>query len=301
VCNSDSKCWKDKVNNRPDIEVLGDKKADFENIMQDLSKNVDWVKEKCFKSISNIEDKYENILSDLQELQKRVSSYDVVDIGQMMSPGRVNTVLRPNSQNPSQRIEQENKICVNVIEEMIGLVWYTHNSVSNLMETSYTEIEQLKSGIIEYNDLVENKIKQLPIVLSTSKLKSSSKENKSGNLYDLLVADSANIDKQEYTNQEVRDLSKQVKKWKCSYNNLFEVVKNNFRLMQKLAKIKESGPESVSTLKNLYQESNQQIMDILVDKGKILSSKKPKNGQRKDKIRNMSVDNSSHSKFNPVK
>lgn len=109
-------------------------KLDFQNAIDDLTKNYEWLKEKSYKAIENLEQKYEQIMADMEELNNRVSSYSILD-----NPNRKESKM--NNYSLGKMKDTENKIMLNVIEDMVGHVGYTYDSVTAVLDNSYADLD----------------------------------------------------------------------------------------------------------------------------------------------------------------
>lgn len=261
-------------------------RLDFQNAMDDLTKNYEWLKEKSYKSLIGLEEKYDQMRSDLEELNKRISSYSINDNPAIKQQ-------RMSGQRIAPLKDTEKKIIINVLDDVFGLVGYTSDSINVALENSFEDIEILKEAITEYNELLEDKIKKLPTIISSSNLKSEERRQKSDNLYDLYLAGGERSDKSDGSQPEnlvetelkkdIKRLSSQVNHWKKGHKQLFDAVNENQKLLSKMMKSKETGRDGLAALQQLYSKSNKKLKDLVISHYELhySKSKKPKSKREK--------------------
>ena len=266
ITQNDEVTQRMKFNENETLEGVKEK-LDFQNAINDLTKNYEWIKEKSTKSLSALEDKYDQISRELSELNQRISTFSIHD-----NIGFKNQ--RPTSNKlMSQLKDTEKKIILNVLNDIFGLVKYTDESVRTKIDFSYEDIETLKESITEYQELLEDKIKTLPTIISSGNLKQAIKNKKEDDLYQLYLVEQDRSDKNisdvedkgrdENANEEIRKLSEKVSKWRKYHKILYDEVNNNSKLMRRLFNKKSGGKDSVSLLKQLYKDSNNKVHTIL--------------------------------------
>lgn len=265
-------------------EVKG--RLDFQNAMDDLTKNYEWLKEKSYKSLIGLEEKYDQMRSDLEELNKRVSSYSITDNPTIKQQ-------RMSGQRIAPLKDTEKKIIINVLDDVFGLVGYTSDSINVALENSFDDIEILKEAITEYNELLEDKIKKLPTIISSANLKSEEKRQKSDNLYDIYLAGGERSDKSDASQPEnvvetelkkdIKRLTSQVNYWKKGHKQLFDSVNENQKLLSKMMKSKETGKDGLAALQQLYSQSNRNLKDLVISHYELHYSKSKKSKSKREK------------------
>ena len=235
-------------------------KLDFQNVIKDLTKNYEWIKDKSIKSLSGLEDKYDQISRELSDLNQRVSTFNIHDSFSVKNQRTTSGKLM------SQLKDTEKKIILNVLNDILGLIKYTDESVRAKIEFSFEDIESLREAINQYNELLEDKIKTLPGIISQGNLKRGA-ENKE-EVYQILLSDQDKSEKiasdaDETLKEEYRKLSKTLSKWRKDHKSLYDEVNSNYKMMKKLHNNKEGGIDSINTLKELYKQSNIKISSLL--------------------------------------
>lgn len=259
-------------------------KLDFQNVINDLAKNYEWIKDKSIKALSGLEEKYDQISRELSDLNQRVSTYSIHDgfstKNQRTTSGKMMSQLK----------DTEKKIILNVLNDTIGLIKYTDESVRTKIEMSYEDIETLKEAICQYNELLEDKIKTLPNMISSGNLKQALIDEKADDLYQMYLGDHEKSDKntaevEENLKEENRSLASKLSKWRKSHKVLYDEVNNNYKLMKRLFSNKEGGTDSVNLLKNMYKESNNKISSLLKEQYKLhYNVAKSKSRSKRDKM-----------------
>jgi len=232
-------------------------KLDFQDAMKDLTKNYEFLKEKSLKSIDGIEINYGQILTALEELTKRVENYNVKDIRSL------------NKDRPENLSEEEQKLVESVLQDLFGFIGYTNASVSAALDNNSSDINTLKGVISEYHDILEDKIKVLPSIISSTNLNSMNKNKEV--VYELMVGELDNSEKNSHNEsvpdfglkKEIKFLESQVKHWKEGHKLLFDVAHENMKLLNKMMKSKEMGSDGLRTLKDLYSQSTQKLKDLV--------------------------------------
>lgn len=145
------------------------------------------------------------------------------------------------------------------------------------------DIDTLKESITEYHELLENKIKKLPNIISSSNLR---KQKKDDELYELYLADPEKSERSEESRhegkkearKEIKKLSSEVSQWKKAHKNLFDMVTENQKLYSKIVKSKNAGPDSVNMLKELFKKSNLKMKELMRNQYELhyTQQKKPK-------------------------
>jgi hypothetical protein len=269
---------KSNIKNYKEISELDDVKGklDFQTAMDDLTRNYAWIKDKSIRSLDSLNKKYQQIQADITELNTRLASYSIID-----------TVSQKKQRIFGQKInplkDAEKKVIFDVLEDVFGLVGYTNDSVNVTLENCVEDINTLKESITEYHDLLEDKIKKLPNMISSSNLK---KPKKGDELYELYLADPEKSERSEESRheekkemrKEIKKLTSEVSQWKKAHKNLFDILNENQKLYGKIMKTKNAGPDSVNMLKELFKKSNLRLKELLRSQYKLhyTKQKKPK-------------------------
>lgn len=225
-------------------------RLDFQNAMDDFTKTYESLKEKSFKSLNNLEERYDQISRDLTELNQRISSYDIPDVPSIKVKSVYTNVAK-----------LKDKDIMNILNDVIGHVKYTDESVRAAASNCFMDITCIKDALIGYNELVENKLRTANM-LSRSNLKQ--KANRDGaNLYELYLEDQNKSERshsaKEDSNVEAelkRDLKKfsaQASKWRKEHKQLYDAVQENFKLYKKLTKSGNLGKDSIQLYKDMYK------------------------------------------------
>lgn len=174
-------------------EIRG--KLDFQHVMDDISKNYEWLKEKSLKTIGSLEENYDQIARELNELNQRISTYSIHD-----------NVYFKNQRSTSSKISQmkdpEKKIMLNTLDDIFGLVKYTDESVGAAIQISFEDIETLKETIMQYHELIEDKIRSLPRIISNANLKAGDKSEREGMFDELYVPEAEKSDRTQSHKQD---------------------------------------------------------------------------------------------------
>jgi len=241
-------------------------KLDFQNAMDDLTKNYTWLKEKAFKSLEGLDLKYQQIQTDLYEMNQRLKSYRILEtFGQKKH--------RNIGKRDTHMSENEKQAMLDVFEDIFGQVGYTTDSVQVLLDSSNEDIDVLKDTITEYHELLEDKIKKLPNIISSSNLKTATKNLKGEELYDLYLADPEKSEKSNESRNETsiekelkKDLKKlqsQVSHWKKGHKQLFDVTNEHLKIYSKMMKNKNMERDSLKTCRELFSKSTIKLKDLL--------------------------------------
>lgn len=251
-------------------------KLDFQNAMDDITKNYEWLKEKSFKALFGLEEKYSQIHTDLEELNKRIETYDIMELPNVKA-------LKNSSLKENERV-----ILDSVLEDIFGLIGYTSDSINIAMENSLADTDVLKEAIVEYHELLEDKIKKLPNMISSSNLKTKHKSK--GELYELYVAEQdksserSNYDSnvENELKKDIKKLTSQVNHWKKGHKQLFDAIHDNQKLLTKMMKCKQLGGDSLKTIQELYSQSNVKIKGLIQSHYELHYSKSKKSKTKRE-------------------
>ena len=264
-------------------------KLNFQEAMDDLDKNYQYLKEKSFKAIEDLSQKHSQIMNNLEELKTTVSSINVFDGPQINS----NRVI---SRDLSKLKDTENKFMNNVIEDVKGNVEYTYDIVCFMTENSSYDFDLLKEVVQEMHELLEAKINKIPGIISSGNLKADKKKER-GSLYDLYAADPERSEKSETsrldTNTEAeirRDfhrLSSRVEEWKKYHKELFDSIHNNQKLQSRISRSNNSGTDSINILKDKLKESNRNLKNLINDQYHLHYNKSRKVKSNREVVQNV--------------
>ena len=264
-------------------------RLDFQGAIDDLDRNYQWLKEKSFKAIDSLSQKYDQAMADLKELKNHVSSINVMEGPQMKNNHR-------NATNLGKLKDTENKFMLNVIEDVVGNIEYTYNVVTLIMENSSFDFDSLKDAVLEMNNLLEVKIKKLPGVISSGNLKIDKKQER-GSQHDLCTAEHERSEKSETsrldTNTEAelrkdfRLLSNQVQEWKNYHKDLYNSIHHNQKLQSRLSKSKNLGTDSINILKEELKKSNGNLKDLINDQYSLHYNKSRKPKSNREVVQNV--------------
>ena len=258
-------------------------RLDFQEAMDDIEKNYQWLKEKSFKAIESLSQKYDQAIVDLKELKNYVSSISVMEGPQMKNSHR-------NVTNLGKLKDTGNKFMLNFIEDVVDNIEYTYNVVKLIMENSSFDFDSLKDAVLEMNNLLEVKIKNLPGIISSGNLKIDKKQER-GSLYDLCAADPERSEKSETSRLDInteaeprRDfcmLSNQVQEWKKYHKVLYDSIHHNQKLQGRLSKSKNVGSDSMNILKEELKKSYGSLKNLINSQYSLhyKNSRKPKSNR----------------------
>ena len=255
-------------------------KLDFQNAMDDLTKNYEWLKKKSLEALDELEGKHKQIEIDLDELNKRIENYNIDEIQDQQT------------NKPAQLSNEEKELVNFVLSDIFSFIGYTTNSTSAALENSLEHTNVLKEAIIEYSGLLEDKIKALPKIISSSNLKSSNKQRDV--LYELVTGDANKSESSQYDSniendvtKEIQNLKTEVDHWKNEHKSLFDKVHKNLKLYRKMMNSKEMGEHSRDEMKRLFSKSNQKLTEYVKKIYMVYYPSSQKNKIRKERSHNL--------------